>query len=94
VHCFVSIIVFGWLICIDEQLHPIRGRSGFRQYMSKKPSKNGINIWMMCVCGTKYMMNAKVYMGKENNEVVRGLAGDVVFILVQPFLVRTEAGEM
>ena len=49
---------------------------------------------MMCVCGTKYIMNAKVYMGKENNEVVRGLAGDVVYILVQPFLVRTEAGEM
>jgi len=38
----------------------------------------------MCDCATKYMMNAKVYMGKENNEVARGLASDVVCTLVQP----------
>jgi len=37
---------------------------------------------MMCDCTTKYMMNAKVYLGKENNEVARGLASDVC-ILVQ-----------
>ena len=39
---------------------------------------------MMCDCATKYMMNAKVYLGKENNEVARGLASDVVCTLVQP----------
>jgi hypothetical protein len=30
------------------------------------------------------MMNAKVYLGKENNEVACGLASDVVCTLVQP----------
>jgi len=39
---------------------------------------------MMCDCATKYMMNVKVYLGKENNEVARGLASDVVCTLVQP----------
>jgi len=30
------------------------------------------------------MMNAKVYLGKENSEVARGLASGVVWALVQP----------
>jgi len=38
----------------------------------------------MCGCATKYMMNAKFYMGKENNKVAHGLASDVVSTLVEP----------
>ena len=30
-------------------------------------------IWMVCDCATKYMMNMKVYSGKINNDVARGL---------------------
>ena len=81
-------------VCIDEQLFPFRGRCGFRQYMQKKPSKYGIKIWMMCDCATKYMLNAKVYLGKENNEVARGLQVMLSAHWISLFLVRTEAGEM
>ena len=35
-------------------------------------------------CVTKYMMNVKVCLGKENDEVARGLASYVVSTLVQP----------
>ena len=38
----------------------------------------------MCDCATKYMMHAKVYLDKENNEVARGLTSDFVCILIQP----------
>ena len=79
-----SMYLVGTAVCIDEQLLPFRGRCAFRQYMPKKPSKYGIKIWMMCDCATKYMMNSKVYLGRENNEVARGLASDVVCTLVQP----------
>ena len=79
-----SMYLVGTAVCIDEQLLPFRGRCAFRQYMSKKPSKYGIKIWIMCDCATKYIMNAKVYLGRENNEVARGLASDVVCTLVQP----------
>ena len=51
-------------------------------------------IWIMCDCATKYMMNAKVYLGKENNEVARGLTCDVVCALVQPISGQDRAGEM
>jgi hypothetical protein len=70
-----SLYLVGSAVCIDEQLLTFRGRSGFWQYMPKKPSKYGIKIWMMCDCATKYMMNAEVYLGKENNEVKRSLSG-------------------
>jgi len=42
-----SLHLVGSTVCIKEQLLPFRGRSGFRQYMSTKPSKYGIKIWMM-----------------------------------------------
>jgi len=38
------------------------------------------------------MMNAKVYLGKENNEVVRGLTSDVVCTLVQPISGQDKVG--
>jgi hypothetical protein len=58
----------------------------------KKPSMYGIKIWMMCDCATKYMMNAKVCMRKENNEVTRGLASDIVCTLVQPISGQDRGG--
>jgi len=79
-----SLYLVGSAVCINEQLLLFRGTCGFQQYMPKKPSKYGIKIWMMCDCATKYMMNAKVYLGKENNKVACGLASDVVCTLIQP----------
>ena len=58
----------------------------------RKPSKYGIKIWMMCDCATKHMMNAKVYLGKENNEVALGLAIDVLCTLVQPISGQDRGG--
>jgi len=60
--------------------------------MPKKPSKYGIKIWIMCDCSTKYMMGAKVYLGKENNEVAGGLASDVDCKLVQPISGQDRSG--
>ena len=39
---------------------------------------------MTCDCAIKYLMNAKVHLGKENNQVARGLSRDVVCTLVKP----------
>jgi len=60
--------------------------------MPKKPSKYGIKIWMMCYCATKYMMNAKVCLVKENNKVAHGLTSDVVCTLVQPISGQGSSG--
>jgi len=42
-----SLYLVGSAFCINEQLLPLRGRSGFRQYLPTKTSKYGIKIWMM-----------------------------------------------
>ena len=88
-----SLYLVGSAVCIDEQLLPFRGRCGFRQHMSKKPSKYGIKIWMMCDCAAKYMTNVQVYLDKENNEVARGLASYVVCKLVGPIYDQDRGGE-
>ena len=87
-----SLYLLGSAVCINEQLFPFKERSGFRQCMPKKPSKYGIKIWMMCDCAMKYKMNAKVYLGKENNEIARGLATDVICKLVQPISGQDRGG--
>jgi len=61
--------------------------------MSKKPSKYGIKIWMICDCAAKYMTNVKVYLDKENNEVARGLASYVFCTLVRPISGQDRGGE-
>jgi len=40
------------------------------------------------------MMNEKVYLSKENNEVARELTSDVVCTSVQPISGQDRAGEM
>ena len=49
-------------------------------------------IWTMCDCATEYMMSAKVYLGKKNNELAGGLANDVVCTLVQPISGQDRGG--
>jgi len=39
------------------------------------------------------MMNAEVYLGKENNEFARGLTSDVVCTLVQPISGQDRGGQ-
>jgi hypothetical protein len=51
-----------------------------------------LTLVTMCDCATKYMTNAKIYMGKENNEVARGLASDVVCKLAQPISGQDRGG--
>jgi hypothetical protein len=60
---------------------------------AEKPSKYGIKIWKIWDCATKYMMNAEVYLGKENNEVAHGLASDVVCTLIQPISGQDRGGQ-
>lgn len=55
----------GSYLSIDEQLLAFRGRCKFRMYMPNKPAKYGIKLLMICDVGTKYMLNAMPYLGKN-----------------------------
>lgn len=72
-------------ITVDEQLVPFRGRCPFRQYMPSKPDKYGMKIWWACDSETYYPLNGIPYIGKEGNQIAKGLATQVVEQLVQPY---------
>lgn len=54
-------------VCIDETLVSFRGRCPFRVYIPSKPDRYGIKVWCLCDCGTNYVSNMQVYLGKQGN---------------------------
>lgn len=62
-HCR-SLFKPGIYLAIDEQLVGFRWCCPFRMYMLSKPNKYGIKIIMMCDNSTKYMVDARLYLGK------------------------------
>ena len=73
-------------LTIDEQLFPTKARCRFTQYMGNKPDKFGIKFWLLAETDSKYLWNAKPYLGRDEQrptdvslgfyvvtELVRGL---------------------
>lgn len=75
----------GPYLTIDEQLLAFRGRSAFKMYMPKKPAKYGLKIVMVCDAGSKYMLVAEPYLGKQNTTVQGPLSQYYVKKLTAPF---------
>lgn len=54
-------------VCVDKQLLPFKVRCRFRQYMSNKPAKYGIKVWVTCAVASSCTWRMQVYMGKPWN---------------------------
>ena len=52
---------------VDESLLGFRGRCSFRQYISNKPSKYGIKVYVLAGSKTFYSVSSKVYMGADTH---------------------------
>ena len=57
----------GHSLCVDEQLYSYRGRCSFKQYMPSKPAKYGIKYWTICDVQSSYVLQSKIYAGKNNS---------------------------
>jgi len=60
------------IICahIDESLLSFRGRCSSRVYMPSKTARYGLNVCMLCDCGTSYATNnMQVYLGKARDGI-------------------------
>ena len=53
-------------LTIDEMLAAFRGRCIFKIYIPSKPNKYGIKIMILADAKTHYLVNAHVYVGKED----------------------------
>lgn len=74
-------------ITVDKQLFPTKARCSFIQYIASKPDKFGIKFWLAADVGTKYMLNAAPYLGKDETRRPGQRLGDsVVLKMVEPYL--------
>ena len=71
---------------IDEMMIRFKGRLGWRQYMKDKPIKFGLKIWGLCEPESGYLSTFDIYCGKKGNTVEKGLAENVVLMLVRSLL--------
>lgn len=71
-------------LTIDEQLFPTKARCRFTQYMPNKPDKFGIKFWILADLNTKYCLNMKPYLGKDEQRT-ENLATHVVMTLMEPY---------
>ena len=54
-------------ISVDEGMIAFRGRLAFKQYMPAKPTKYGIKVWIGADAANGFVVNQKVYLGKEKD---------------------------
>ena len=69
-------------LSIDESMISFKGRLCFIQYLPKKPHKWGLKAWVLADSTNGYTWAWKLYTGKEQGLVERGLAHRVAMSLV------------
>jgi len=74
-------------LTVDEQLFPTKARCRFTQFMPNKPDKFGIKFWILAELNSKYCLNLKPYLGKDE-ERVTSLGTHVVMTLMEPYFGR------
>jgi hypothetical protein len=74
-------------LTIDEQLFPTKARCRFTQFMPNKPDKFGIKFWILAEVDSKYCLNVKPYLGKDETRV-DSLGTHVVMTLMEPYFCR------
>jgi len=74
-------------LTVDEQLFPTKARYRFTQFMPNKPYKFGIKFWILAEVKSKYCLNIKPYLGKDEQRV-DSLGTHTVMKLMEPYLGR------
>ena len=67
---------------LDESMTKFKYGSSIKQYMTAKPVKRGIKVWMHCDSLTGYTYDMNIYVGKEDVSQEGTLRERVVKLLV------------
>jgi hypothetical protein len=73
-------------ICIDETVIPFHGVLKFKIYLKNKPNKFGILMYALCDSVTSYLLNAKIYGGKQENDDNKFTTSKLVMELIKDYL--------
>ena len=83
---FQDVYYPGENIAIDEGMVAWRGHLSFRVYLSDKPDKFGVKLFMLCDSSNGYCSRFEIYHGSDNNPSPKGKIYDLVTRLVKPYL--------
>ena len=73
-------------VSIDERMVKSKARFSFKQYIKNKPVKFGFKVFALCDSATSYLVNFKIYTGRDNaQQSETGLASSVVKELISPY---------
>ena len=73
-------------LAIDEALIKFKGKLHFRQFIPIKPGRFGTKAFTLAESKSGYVLNSKIYTGRENIEVQRDLGRKVVLSVFRPYL--------
>ena len=65
-------------VSLDEAMIAYTGRLAFRQYMSAKPIKRGVKVWVLCDARNGFMSRFDIYLGRQNDRTEHGLGYIVI----------------
>ena len=72
--------------CHRWDFNQIQGKIHLRQFIPIKPGKFGVKAFTRNESSSGYVLNSKIYTGKENIEVQRDLWRKAVMSVMQPYL--------
>ena len=73
-------------LAIDETLIKFKEKLHFRQFIPIKPGRFGTKAFTLTESKSGYVLNSKIYTGRENIEVQRDLGRKVVLFVLRPYL--------
>jgi len=82
---FSVVFTPGQDLAVDEAMIKFQGRSSFKQYMPKKPTKRGIKVWVLADSTNGYFSRLQIYTGKKGNKPEQNLGSRVVKELTSDF---------
>ena len=72
-------------LAIDETLIKFKGKVHFRQFIPIKPGRFGIKAFTLAESSSGYLLNSKIYAGKEGDGVQRDLDRRAVMSVIEPY---------
>lgn len=73
-------------LAIDETLIKFKGKVHSRQFLPIKPGRFGIKTFTLAESTSGYLLNSKIYTGKEGNAVQKDLGRKAVMSVIEPYL--------
>lgn len=90
-HNFMTTVIPGEFLCLDESLIPFKGRVSFRQFNPMKRARFGLLFYILMDCRSGMAVDLLPYQGKTTNlppDLVKALqrGGATVVTMLEPYL--------